>query len=364
MRIILMGTGPFAVPSFEQLRSDGFDIPVVISRPEVTGSNSKKGPPPSPVRLWAESHGIPTASPDSMNTAESIDWLKQFNADLLFVCDYGQILSRDCLAASRLGGINLHGSLLPRHRGAAPVQWSILSGDHVAGATIIHMTPGLDAGPVLATVQSAIDPQESSLDLEGRLSYLGRQATLESLQILSPWDPATPSPGKLQDPKLATKAPRLQKQDGQFDCRYSAKLIDQQIRGLQPWPGCFANLEMSSGAKLRLLILNSHPISDTEIDKVASTSAKSLSPAKVGTLLYGEPLKNYKTLHPEFKDVEIAIRVQDGWMVLDTIQPAGKRSMSGAEFARGYAKLDWIRVEDIEQPHSLLERMASMGGIS
>ena len=353
MRVILMGTGPFAVPSFEQLRSEGIDIPVVISRPEVAGGsrggNSKKGPPPSPVRLWAQSHNLPTAAPESINTEESIAWLRKMDADLLFVCDYGQILSKSCLSAAKLGGINLHGSLLPKHRGAAPVQWSVLAGDSKTGATIIHMTPGLDAGPVLSTVECPIDPHENAQDLEQRLSELGRFATKASLEILGKWDPATPSPGTVQDPGLATKAPRLHRQDGRFDSRYSCKLIDQQIRGLQPWPGVFANILMSSGSSLRLIVQRATPLQEVSLDRTTD---------EIGELLFGEKLKHYRSRWPALASVELAIRVSDGWMALETVQPAGKRSMSGADFARGYAKMDWMRVESTEEPHPLLERMS------
>ncbi len=146
MRMVLMGTGPFAVPSFESLRNRNAEIAAVVCRPEIQSPSAKKGPPPGPVRLWAESHGLPVHTPQSINDLGSVEWLRSLHVDLFVVCDYGQILSSDCLSAARLGGINLHGSLLPRHRGAAPVQWTILSGDRYAGVTVIHMTPGLDAG--------------------------------------------------------------------------------------------------------------------------------------------------------------------------------------------------------------------------
>lgn len=388
MRLILMGTGPFAVPSFEKLRAEGHEILVVISRPEQSGGNSKKAPPPSPVRLWAESHGLPTAAPLSMNTDESVDWLRGLQADLLFVCDYGQILSSACLAASRLGGINLHGSLLPRHRGAAPVQWSILAGDRIAGSTIIHMTPGLDAGPILSTIQTEIGVAENAQELERRLSELGTQATLTAIERLQHWDPATTSPGEMQDSKLATKAPRLKKMDGVLDCRYPCEWIDRQIRGLQPWPGCFANIQLSKGSAIRLLIQSATPVLDpiSERDSASSNASRlsslpegnaarvsepvtslepmsSLEPVRsfeAGELLYGDSLKNYKSVHPGLASAELAIRVQNGWLVLNTVQPAGKRSMSAAEFARGYCKQDWMRVESITEPHKLLDRMMAM----
>jgi len=181
MRIILMGTGPFAVPTCERLLADGHDIPLVVTRPLVN-PNAKKLPP-RPVYDWSQAAGLPTFEPASINTPDAIGELKNLNADLFFVCDYGQILSKECLEASKLGGINLHGSLLPRHRGAAPVQWSLLRGDKVAGVSVMHMTPRLDAGPTLAICETKIREDETAEELEPRLAEIGIDATVESFDF-------------------------------------------------------------------------------------------------------------------------------------------------------------------------------------
>ncbi len=378
MRLILMGTGPFAVPCFERLRSQGAEISVVISRPEVSSPNAKKGPPPSPVRLWAESHGLPTASPASINTEESLAWLQELKPDLLLVCDYGEILSQEVLKAPRLGGINLHGSLLPRHRGAAPVQWSILSGDLVAGVSVIHMTPGLDAGPVLTTRSTEILAGENAGELEVRLSQLGTEATCDAIEILENWQPDTPSPGTSQDKSLATKAPRLAKGDGLLNPSYPARIIDRQIRGLQPWPGVFANLLTSNGSSIRLIIQRARPLVIPNLKSILLSRGPGVSPGVVsaspgetpgplsdkalpdGTLLFCATLKEMQSEFPELQGIELAIVLPDGLLALETVQPAGKRSMSASGFARGYAKLEWMRIEMPTGPHPLLERMVSM----
>src|SRR5699024_1999329 len=133
--------------------------------------------------------------------------------DLLVVCDYGQILSSDVLAIAPLGGINLHASLLPKYRGAAPIQWSLLNGDHETGVTVIHMTPRLDGGPILAVHSTLIGPDEEHPELEQRLAKLGIQTVHEALSALATWDCTSPI-GSPQDATQTTKAPRLKKEQG------------------------------------------------------------------------------------------------------------------------------------------------------
>ncbi len=231
VRIVVMGTGPFAVPGCRRLVEDKHEIALVVVRPP---ANAKA--PEAPVAIWAKEMGLPLVQPTSINLAESYELLRQAAADLYFVCDYGQILSKDCLSIPRLGGINLHGSLLPRHRGAAPVQWSILAGDDLAGVSVIHMTPGLDAGPVLATRATDIQLDENAGELEVRLAQLGADATIEAVDMLSRWD-GTSAIGSIQDKALATKAPRLSKHDGRLDFHQPAIVLARKVRGYQPWPG-------------------------------------------------------------------------------------------------------------------------------
>ncbi len=251
MRIALLGTGPFAVPTCQRLLADGHDIPLVVTRP-VAIANAKK-PPPRPVYQWACEAGLEVFEPASINANEAIARLAALRADLLFVCDYGQILSSECLGTTRLGGINLHGSLLPRHRGAAPVQWTLLSGDTEAGVTVIHMTPRLDAGPALAIARTAIVPDESAEHLEPRLAQLGVAATIEAIELLANWDGTSPI-GSTQDPSLVTKAPRFAKSDGQLDFRRSAEMLARQVRACRHWPSTFADLTWSDGQHMRLLV--------------------------------------------------------------------------------------------------------------
>ena len=174
----------------------------------------------------------------NVNDPESVEQLLNFKADLFVVCDYGQILSRDCLAASKLGGINLHGSLLPKYRGAAPINWAIFQGEPVTGITIIHMTSKLDGGPCLIKAETEIGPQETAEQIEPRLAKLGVAPVLQAIDVLENWDGNSPI-GQSQDPAQATRAPRLKKSDGKINWSRSAVEIVNQIRAFQPWPGTF-----------------------------------------------------------------------------------------------------------------------------
>lgn len=377
MRMVLMGTGPFAVPSFEAIRNAGHDIAVVITRPAAAGTG-KNAPPPSPVRLWAESHSLNLVSPDSMNAPAEIEWLRQLRCDLLVVCDYGQILSKETLATSRLGGINLHGSLLPRHRGAAPVQWSILAGDPSAGVSIIHMTPALDAGPVICNRSTAIALDENAGQLEVRLSQIGVEATLESIQFLESIDPlASATQGLVQDPALATRAPRLKKSDGELDFQYPVEWIDRQIRGLQPWPGVFGNLLFADGKSLRVIVHRARPIVPGK-ETIESLRAAGFVE---GSLIYGTALVDLvqktseiaamtgSTIESEpmgrFANAKLAVLAANGILTIETLQPSGKKEMTSEEFLRGYgrhASMTFQKPAYLEPntQHPLLAKMISI----
>ena len=172
MRLILMGTGPFAVPSFQSLLHSRHQVVAVVTRPVPPARGRRKGPV-NPVREMELNKHVPILDPPDVNAAAPRSQLAKFEADVLVVCDYGQILSVETLAVARLGGINLHGSLLPKYRGAAPVNWAIWHGEKETGVTVIHMTPRLDAGPCLAKQQTPIGPNEDAEQLEKPSSSQG-----------------------------------------------------------------------------------------------------------------------------------------------------------------------------------------------
>lgn len=322
-----MGTGPFAVPSCKQLLEAGHEPLLVVVRPA-----AGRKAPQSPVQLWAEHIGLPIEYPASINSPEAIGLLRSVEADLYFVCDYGQILSRECLSVPRLGGINLHGSLLPRHRGAAPVQWTILSGDSEAGVSVIHMTPGLDAGPILARRALSVLPDESAGELETRLSQLGAGATLEAMALLESWDGST-FIGTVQDKAHATKAPRLNKADGQLDCSLSATQLERKVRGYQPWPGVYGELIFSESKRLMIHLRTARAIEITEqLQQQQSNrpvgSAWSATAAELG--------QSGEAWVAPWDRLLVIATGQHGLLAVSIVQAAGKRAMSTSEFFRGH----------------------------
>jgi methionyl-tRNA formyltransferase len=318
MRIVMMGTGPFAVPTFESLHQAGHEIPMLITRP-VPPSTGRSKSEENPMRAAAERLGIPVSAPANINSPDAVQQLRELRADLFVVCDFGQILSREALGMARLGGINLHASLLPKYRGAAPINWAIYHGDSVTGVTVIHMTPKLDGGPNLVQVEVPIDPQQTTASLEPVLAHAGVDAVHQAIAMLSTWDGVSPM-GKIQDPSLATKAPRLKKEDGQVNWNLTAQQISDQIRAFQPWPGTFTTFSKHGKSPERLILLAAHAPNEPKGD---------LPP---GTIFI-------------CNKQQLGIQAGKGSvLMLDVVQPAGKRPMSIEEFLRGNA---------LEQGHPL-----------
>src|SRR5437667_5750819 len=172
MRLLVLGTGPFAVPMFQSLLDSRHEVLALVTRPTPRPKEREKEAA-NPMRLLAESRGVPVHAPTSINSEEGKQLIAQLAPDLFVVCDYGEILAADVLSLVPLGGINLHASLLPKYRGAAPIQWALLNGESETGVSVIHMTPRLDGGPILAVRSTAIGPEETHPELEQRLAALG-----------------------------------------------------------------------------------------------------------------------------------------------------------------------------------------------
>ena len=306
MRLIMMGTGPFAVPTFRALYHTPHEVAALITQPLRSGPG--KRPPPTPMRDVAAEHGTPVFDPESVNTADAQAQLHALAAELLIVADYGQILAPETLATAPLGGINLHGSLLPKYRGAAPINWAIYHGDRTSGVTVIHMTPRVDAGPTIAQIATGIEPDETAPELEARLAELGAPLVCRTIERLAVGhvEPI------LQDPRLASPARRLRKSDGEVDWTRSAAAIRNQIRALDPWPRTSTNWLRSAGEPLRLILGRSRAL-----------PASGDAPAEPGTVVVAQ------------RD-ELVISTGEGRLQLDEVQPAGKRMLPTAEFLRGY----------------------------
>jgi methionyl-tRNA formyltransferase len=308
MRLILMGTGPFAVPVFCSLLDSEQDILAIVTRPPA----HPRGRSPiarHPVTILAEKVGRSVLEPPSVNAEEFVDHLRGLRPDLLVVCDYGEILSPAALESARLGGINLHGSLLPSYRGAAPVAWAIYDGRSETGVSVIHMTPLMDAGPMLVQRSTPIGPSETAGQLEARLAQLGVGAVRDAIRMLAAWDGQSPI-GQPQDAALATRAPRLQKKHGAIDFRRTAAEIYDQVRAMQPWPRAFSYLYRSDHQPVRLLV-----------DEVTVLAERHPNPA-AGELLV--------------RDKAVLVSTGDGLLRLERVQPEGKKPMTGDELVRGY----------------------------
>jgi methionyl-tRNA formyltransferase len=301
MRIIMLGTGPFAVPTLRALHDSLHEVLLAVSRPP-----KGRNPQPAPVQVVAEELNVPRWLPETVNSDEAREKLRELNADLLVVCDYGEILKSPTLEVTKLGGINLHGSLLPKYRGAAPVQWAVLNGDAETGSTVIQMTPGLDAGPRIGVDRVAIDPDETAGELEARLSERGAHLVLKVVDQLAAGTAKSIEQDKLQ----ATKAPRLEKEQGLIDWSQSAQHIKNQVRALHPWPRAFTHWQRATGELLRLIV-----------DRVALADVETASQAP-GTVVAA--------------DQQLIVATGGGFLSLEKIQPAGKRVLSASEFLRGY----------------------------
>lgn len=265
--LIVVGTAEFAVPSLRALHSAGHRIQLVITQPDRPGHRMTMTPPP--VKLAARELGLEVYQPEKIRDPQAIESVRQIAPDLLVVVAYGQIIPKALLDVPRLGAINVHASLLPRWRGAAPIAHAIMAGDDETGVTIMHMDEELDHGPILAIQPTRIGEREDAGELTSRLARLGAELLVEAigdfehLRVVG------------QDHSLATLAPRLRKSDGVLDWEMGAQEIDRRVRALQPWPG--ATLPTSRG---RIKILKGHVEGDRYVPDVVQLPGKRPAPAK------------------------------------------------------------------------------------
>lgn len=242
MRLIFMGTPEFAVPTLDALVAAGHEVVAVYSQPPRPAGRGKKLQP-SPVHLAAQGHGIPVFTPVSLKSAEEQAVFAAHGADAAVVAAYGLILPQPILAAPRLGCLNVHGSLLPRWRGAAPVQRAILAGDVHTGVTIMQMERGLDTGPMLATVATPVEGKTAG-ELTGELAALGADLMVRVLADLALFEP------EVQPLAGVTYAAKIDKAESRLDFTAPALQVERQVRAFAPAPGAFFELE---GERYRVL---------------------------------------------------------------------------------------------------------------
>jgi len=234
MKLIFLGTPAFAVPSLERVVASGHNVLAVVTQPD-RPSGRGRNPAPPPVKQAALRLGLAVYQPERVRRPEAVEFLRGLPVDAMVVVGYGQIIPQSIIDMAPLGIINVHGSLLPRYRGAGPVQWAILNGEERTGVTTMRIDAGLDTGDMLLKAETAIGPDENAVELGQRLSVLGADLLVESLAGLAE---GRIVPQK-QDNSQATYAPLLKKEDGFIDWTRDAQAIHNQVRGLQPWPGAY-----------------------------------------------------------------------------------------------------------------------------
>ena len=237
MRILFMGTPDFAVPSLEALVAAGHTVCGVFTQPDKPKNRGMKLLPP-PVKVCAQAHGIPVYQPVKLRDGSALALIRELAPELIVVAAYGRILPDDILAAPEKGCINVHSSLLPRYRGAAPINWAILNGDRETGVTIMHMAHDLDAGDIILQRATPIGPDETAPELYARLAELGGGLLTEAVELLA----AGTAPRAPQDHEKATLAPMLSRELSPMNFTRPAGQLHNQVRGLQPWPAAATEL--------------------------------------------------------------------------------------------------------------------------
>ena len=234
MKIVFMGTPDFALASLDKLIDGGYEIDAVVTQPDRPKGRGKKLTPP-PVKERALEAGLRVLQPERVKDSGFIEALKELSPDIIIVVAYGQILPEEIINLPAMGCINVHASLLPKYRGAAPINWCIINGESRTGVTTMYMDKGMDTGDILLQRETEIGENETAGELHDRLAALGADLLLETLEGLQ----RNEVERKAQDHSAATYAPQLDRETGRVDWNSDAKSIYNLIRGTNPWPGCY-----------------------------------------------------------------------------------------------------------------------------
>jgi methionyl-tRNA formyltransferase len=232
MRLIFLGTPAFAVPTLEAIARAGHDVALAVSQPDRPRGRAQT-PAAPPVKEAALRLGIEVYQPERVRRPEAVERLRAIGAEAMIVVGYGQIIPQNVIDLAPLGIINVHASLLPKYRGAGPIQWSIVNGETRTGVTTMRIDAGLDTGDMLLKAETAIGPEENAIELGRRLAAMGAELLVETLAQIRQIVP------EKQDSSQATYAPLIKKEDGLIDWSRPAAAIHNQVRGLQPWPGAY-----------------------------------------------------------------------------------------------------------------------------
>ena len=314
MRVVFFGTPDFAVPSLEALLGEGFDVVAAVTQPDKPQGRSRSTAVPPPVKVAAAAEDVPVLQPARPTEPQFVERLRALAPDVGVVVAYGHILKPELLALPRHGMVNVHPSLLPELRGAAPVEWAILNGLEKTGVTIMRMDEGLDSGPILHQLPHYIEPEVTGGELSEHLAEMGAQALVETLALLEQ-DALKPVP---QDHARATYAPKLTRDTARIRWSDPADKVARTIRALDPKPGAWTALETGGGRREAL--------------KGSRTVAGSVEVKLFGARVaegHGAPGEVLKA------DSRLLIAAGSGAVEVEEVQPAGKPRMSAADWLRG-----------------------------
>jgi methionyl-tRNA formyltransferase len=300
VRIVFFGTPDFAVPSLRALEGEGFEVAAVVTQPDRPRGRSRSAVVAPPVKVAALEYDIPVLQPEQPNEPAFLDELRALRPDLGVVVAYGHLLKPDLLSLPTHGMVNVHASLLPKYRGAAPITRAILAGETETGVSIMQMDEGLDTGPVLLRVPTAIAADETGGELTARLAELGALALVEALSLIASGT-AEPEP---QDPAAATYAPKITREAARIDWMRPPEQIARLARALDPKPGAWALLD---GKELKLF----GPLP-------AAATPEGVNP---GAILATEPA--------------LVVAAHGGAIQFLDVQPAGRTRMAASDWARG-----------------------------
>lgn len=302
MKVIFMGTPDFSVGTLEALIEAGHEVALVVTQPDKPKGRGGKMQY-TPVKEVAVAHNIPVYQPKRIREPECIEELRKYNADIMVVIAFGQILPKEILEMTPYGCVNVHASLLPSYRGAAPIQWAVINGEKVSGVTTMQMNEGLDTGDMLLKVEIPLDEKETGGSLHDKLAEAGARLCVETLDALKA---GTVTPEKQGDSPTAY-AKMLDKHMGKIDWKMSAKEIERLIRGLNPWPSAYTRWnENDKGMKIW-----EAEVAEGQTDKAAGTVVEV---AKDGFF----------------------VQTGDGLLKITALQIPGKKRMDAAAFLRGY----------------------------
>lgn len=307
MRILFFGSGEFGIPTFRSIAKDGHEIVAAVTQPDRVRGRGKEVSP-TPLKAEALAAGVPVHSPQDVNAADVVAQLKAYRAELAYVAAFGQKIGHELLNGFPVGIINLHGSLLPQLRGAAPVQRAVMNGLDETGVTIFRLVSRMDAGPILVQRRTGIGADETADELHDRLARIGCDAARATLDMLAA-DPTTP--GTPQDESMATLAPKLTKGEGRITFDAKARELTDRIRGLWSWPGAQCRFVSHDGRRDEQITLARAVPYD-------GRSAPAKAPGEIGRVT-------------EMMGVQLA----DGEMMILELKPAGGRLMTWQDFVNG-----------------------------